>query len=126
MSKLKGFLWTVTTMVSLGLATGLAFADQRVLTSDEIKALISDKTVHVTRKHDGAQWKIFFGADGKSLSSDTGEGTWEVSGSGEHCNSGIKLKCAKVVDNGDGTYSRLKPNGDVAVTWTKIVAGKEM
>ena len=122
----KGLVGVVALLAVTALAPGLCLAEKRVLSGDELRALITDKTVQVTRAKDGAQWKVYFGADGKSLSSDTGEGSWEVNGSGEHCNSGVRLKCAKVADNGDGSYARLKPNGDVAVTWTTIVDGKDL
>ncbi len=122
----KGVLGVVAVWAVLMLAPGLSFADNKVLNGDEIKALITGKTVHVTRKNDGAQWKIFFDVNGKAISSQSGEGTWDINGSNEHCNSGVNLNCAKISDNGDGTYSRLKPNGDIAVIWTKIVNGKDM
>jgi hypothetical protein len=99
----------------------------RTLGAAEIKALITDKTVHVTRKKDGAQWKIFFAADGKGYeSAGEAKGTWEVKDNGEHCTSWAPLKCAKIANLGDGNYARLSPNGDVAVTWTKIEDGKQL
>lgn len=55
---------------------------------------MTGKTVSVTRKMDGAQWKTYFGADGKTLMSDNKVGTWEVNSNGQHYNSGVKLKCA--------------------------------
>jgi hypothetical protein len=115
----------VTVIALLTLVPALSFADKKILSGDEIKALITGKTVFVTRQNDGAQWKVYYTADGKTLSSESGAGTWEVK-DGKHCNSGVKLKCAQVTDLGDGTYARLKPNGDVAVTWTKIVDGKDI
>jgi len=99
----------------------------KTLSADEVKKLISDKTVHVTRKHDGKQWKIYFAADGKGYqSADSAAGTWEVKENGEHCVTWAKLKCAKVADLGGGQYARLNGNGDVAVTWTKIEDGKKL
>lgn len=99
----------------------------KTLSADDVKKLITDKTVHVTRKHDGKQWKIYFAADGKGYET-AGDvaGTWEVKDSGEHCVTWAPLKCAKVADLGNGTYARLKGNGDVAVTWTKIEDGKHL
>ena len=100
----------------------------KTLSGDEVKALITDKTVSVKRVKDGAQWKAYFGADGTSVTSGavSGESTWHVDGDGRHCNEGVKLKCAAVVDNGDRTYARVKPNGSPAVMWTEIVDGKNL
>jgi len=99
----------------------------RILSGDEVKALITDKTVYVTRESDGAQWKAYFFADGSAYLdvNNMEKVPWYIDEKGRHCNTGVPLVCAPIQDNGDGTYSRLKPNGDVAVTWTKIVGGKE-
>lgn len=111
----------------LGLAAVVTPAQAgKTLSGDEVKALISGKTVHVTNNATGKKWKSHFAADGSaSLSNSTDVQTWHVDDKGQHCNSGVPLVCAPIVDNGDGTYSRMKPNGTVAVTWTRIVNGKD-
>lgn len=96
-----------------------------MLSGDEIKALITGKTVYVTHKANGNQWKTYFAADGTTAASNSDGGRWEIK-DGKHCNTGVKLVCAKVADLGDGIYARLKPNGDIAVVWTKIVDGKDL
>ena len=117
----------VAVVMSLMLFT-LSGHAAKTLSGDEVKALITDKTVNVTRVKDGAQWKAYFGADGTSITSGavSGESTWHVDGEGRHCNEGVKLKCAAVVDKGDGTYARVKPDGSPAVLWTEIVDGKNL
>lgn len=101
---------------------------ETVLSSDELKALISDKTVAVTRARDGAQWKVYFAADGSQVSRGAinRESRWWIDEDGRHCNAGVRLKCAQVVDKGDGTYARIKRNGEPAVIWTSIVDGRQL
>ncbi len=96
-----------------------------VLSGDEIKALITNKTIQVTVIANGSQWRQFYADDGSSLRHPSGEkSTWSVE-NGKHCNSSAQLLCAAIKKNDDGTYSRLKENGDPAVTWTNIVDGKQ-
>lgn len=98
----------------------------KTLSGDEIKALISGKTVYVTLNANGAKWKSYFAADGSALLSNSSDKQeWRIDENGRHCNTGVPLACAPIVDNGDGTFSRVKPDGSVAVTWTKIVDGKD-
>ncbi len=96
---------------------------EKMLSGDEIKVLLNGKTAYVTLDS-STQWRQYFAADGSS-SRDNGETSdWSVEGD-KHCNTAAKLRCAPVRDNGDGTYARLKPNGSPAVTWTRIVDGKD-
>lgn len=122
----KHIFSNLSLLLVLMIAPGVSGADQKIVSGDALKSLISGKTVSVTHKMSGKQWKMFFAADGKSTRDTGEEGTWEINDKGEHCNTGVKLKCAKVADLGDGTYARLKPNGSVAVTWTKIEDGKKL
>lgn len=97
----------------------------KALSGDEVKALITGKTVSVKRNVDSSAWKSYFTDDGSAFLDNSPEKkSWHVDDKGRHCNTDVKLKCAVVADNGDGTYSRMKPNGEPAVTWTKIVDGK--
>jgi hypothetical protein len=111
----------------LGLGISTTVRAERILSGDEVKELITDKTVYVTRHRDGKQWKAYFFADGSAFLDvkDMKKDTWHIDKKGRHCNTGVRLVCAPIQDNGDGTYSRLKPNGKKAVTWTKIVDGKD-
>lgn len=95
----------------------------KVLSGDEIKALITHKTVLVV-KTSSSQWRQYFAADGTSNRDNGEKSTWYIEND-KHCNTATPLLCAAIRDNGDGTYSRLQSNGDVAVTWTKIVDGKD-
>lgn len=116
-------LGTVISVVSALLAISQPCHAEKLLGGDEIKALITGKTVYASMGGNG-EWRQFFAPDGTSAR-DTGETSdWSVEGD-KHCNSGVNLRCAAIRDNGDGTYARLKPNGSPAVTWTKIVNGKD-
>ncbi|MDP3421416.1 MAG: hypothetical protein Q8S10_10860 [Thiobacillus sp.] len=95
----------------------------KVLSGDEIKALVANKTITVVLSSSN-QWRQYFSADGSSKRDNGENSTWYVEND-KHCNTAAKLLCAAVQENGDGTYSRLKPDGGPAVTWTKIVDGKD-
>jgi len=95
----------------------------KTLTGDEIKALVSGKTVYVSSSS-STQWRQFFAADGSSDRDNGEKSDWYVEND-KHCNTASSLLCASIRDNGDGTYARLKPNGSPAVTWAKIVDGKD-
>lgn len=122
----KGGLWGFLVFCLIAVVPAVSVAEQKIVSGGALKALLSGKTVSVTHKSSGKQWKMYFSADGKSIRDNGDEGDWEISDSGQHCNTGIKLRCAKVADLGDGTYARLKPNGGVAVLWTKIEDGKHL
>ena len=96
---------------------------EKLLNGDEIKALISGKTVDVSLSSN-SQWRQYFAADGSSDRDNGEKSTWSVEGD-KHCNTASSLRCAAIRDNGDGTYARLKANGSPAVTWTKFVDGKD-
>ena len=81
---------------------------EEALSGEELKELISDKTLHVTNPKKGD--------------------SWHISDKGEHCNDlakNPKFKCAKVYDKGNGTYERVSDDGSMKVIWTKIVDGKD-
>jgi len=99
------------------------YAD-KVLSGDELKALLTNKTVSVAVVGKSVKWRQYFGPDGKSNRDNGEESEWYVKDN-KHCNSAANLLCASVRDNGDGSYSRLKPDGKPAVNWTNIVEGKK-
>jgi len=117
------------TIVSLASASLLLLsgipAQAGELSADQLKELVSGKTLFVENPKNGKSWQMYHDPDGTTYKSDGNEGKWNITDDGKHCNTGVPLKCAKVVDNGDGTYNRLKPNGSTAVVWTKIVDGKD-
>lgn len=111
-------------LLSLALLAPAAHAG-KILSGDEVKSLITGKTISVTHGASGAKWKAYFAADGSAaLDNSANQESWHIDDKGRHCNTGVPLVCAPISDNGDGTYSRLKQNGDVAVIWTKIEDGK--
>lgn len=95
----------------------------KVLSGGEIRALVANKTITVVLGSSN-QWRQYFAADGSSNRDNGENSTWYIEHD-KHCNTAAKLLCAAIQDNGDGSYARLKPNGDPAVTWTKIVDGKD-
>jgi len=118
---MKNVMVGVVTLLSIVLVESASAG--KLLTGDEIKALITDKTVSVTVPN-GAKWRQYFAPDGNS-DRDSGEKSqWHVEDD-KHCNTAAKkFPCAPIRSNDDGTCSRLKPDGGEAVKWTAIVDGK--
>ena len=114
---------TTLTVFSLLFSISQVCHAEKMLSGDEIKALLTGKTVYVTL-NSSTQWRQYFAADGSSARDNGETSEWSVDGD-KHCNTAAATRCAAIRDNGDGTYARLKPNGSTAVTWTKIVNGKD-
>ena len=102
---------------------------EETLSGDQVKALISGKTIYVTVIKNGKTWKMYHGPDGISVNSGGKEGKWYISEKGEHCNELVKkakFKCARIVDMKDGTYERVSSDGERLVKWTRIIDGKDL
>lgn len=92
-----------------------------------VKALITGKTV-LGQGPEGGQQKNYFAPDGKTVrqvGAEIIEGNWGVRPNGMQCVQGMPGACGRIVPNGDGTYNRVMPDGRVAITWIKIVDGKD-
>jgi len=106
----------------------LPVQSDETLSGDQLKELITGKTLHVTNPKKGDSWHMYHAADGKSSDNRGRSGTWKISEKGEHCNDlakNPKFKCAKVYRKSDGTYERVSADGSIKVIWTKIVNGKD-
>lgn len=96
---------------------------EKMLSGDEIKALVTGKTTYVTAPN-GRKFRQVFNADGSSERDNGQKSEWHVDGD-KHCNTAaVNALCANIRDNGDGTYSRVF-DGKPVVDWTKIVEGKD-
>lgn len=96
---------------------------EKMLSGDEIKALVTGKTTYVTATN-GKKWRQVFNADGSSERDNGQKSEWHVEGD-KHCNTAaVNYPCATIRDNGDGTYTRIF-EGKPVVDWTKIVDGKD-
>ena len=96
----------------------------KLLTGDEIKTLVTDKTLSVTVVSNGKQWRQYHAADGSSFRDNGETSKWHVE-KDKHCSTAATyFPCALIQDNGDGTYARVQDNGDALVIWSKIVDGK--
>lgn len=82
------------------------------LSAEDVRKLITGKTVVVTVAAGGEQWKLYFSPDGQGYrTSGNSVGTWEVKETGEHCTTWANIKCARIVYLGDGKYGRLNQKG---------------
>lgn len=98
---------------------------EKMLSGDEIKALITNKTVDVSLPNGSKKWRQHFAADGSSARDNGQKSEWNIDGD-KHCNTAASnAPCAGIRDNGDGTYSRVNDSGEAVVNWTKIVDGKD-
>lgn len=123
---------SIVSTVLLMLAVSFPVHAGKVLSADEVKALVSGKTVHAKHEKKGFNFSVYFNADGsvvRKWKNDTlQDGKWFFKDNLHCINVGGSDKCGSIEDNGDGTYSRLK-NGDSNkrfITWTKIVDGKNL
>lgn len=97
--------------------------------ADKIKDLISGKTIYAKHLKRNFTFKVFFDVDGETaLRTDFGKTKktkYEFKGN-KHCIYWKgKNRCANILDNGDGTYTRVNKKGKKMIMWTKIIEGKE-
>lgn len=97
------------------------------LDADAVRKLITGNTVHGLNPTGGTQ-KNYFAPDGKTvrqIGDKIVEGTWNVKDDGTQCVKGMPGGCAKIVNNGDGTYDRVTDDGGIRLRWTSVVNGKD-
>jgi len=99
------------------------------LSGEEVKKLIVGNTAHGVAPS-GKPMKNYFDPSGTLVRSVGGkviEGSYSISDDGTQC---IKVgkadTCAKIANNGDGTYHRVDGEGKVLLKWEKIVPGKDL
>jgi hypothetical protein len=109
------------------LAARHAVSAETMLGADEVKQLISGKTVSAESLSQGSTFQVYFAPDGKAVRNHNGrleQASWRVNGAAEHC---LALKsgeyCAAIRNNGDGTYTRMV-DGVAKIVWTRFVDGK--
>jgi hypothetical protein len=104
------------------------------LSGDEIRELITDKTIQAEHLTKGFTFEVYFDPDGKTAirkqKGATVTTAYSIKGD-EHCllwNGGNR--CAKIQDNGDGTYTRINTNGKAkgkaVVKWVQFEAGNQL
>jgi hypothetical protein len=121
-------------IISLFLLLGASFHAHagKVLSNDEVKALVSGKTVHAKHEKKGFNFSVYFNADGSAVrkwkNDKLQDGKWFFKDNLHCINVGGGDKCGSIEDNGDGTYKRLKGGNSNKhfITWTKIVDGKDL
>jgi hypothetical protein len=118
-------------LITLVLMAGASFQANagNPLSAEEIKTLITGKTVHAKHEKKGFTFSVYFAEDGSAIRKwkndelQNGKYTFKDN---MHCiNVGDGDKCATIEDNGDGSYKRLKNGKKHMITWTKVVDGKD-
>lgn len=99
-----------------------------VLSIDKVKSLVIGNTVEASHLKKDFEFKVYFDLDGvtayRKQNGDIVKTTYKFE-ENKHCIYWKdKDRCANIVDNGDGTYNRVKPNGKSFVKWIKVVKGK--
>ena len=114
----------------LPLVVTSTFAADTMLNAEQIKTLVTGKTITAKHNLKGFQFTVFFDKDSKTAfrkqKGSTTKTTYSMKGN-KHCilwNG--KDRCANIRDNKDGTYSRVNPKGKAVVTWSKITDGKNL
>lgn len=101
-----------------------------VLNADKLKELIIGHTAFSVHLEKGFEFQVYFDADGKTAyrthRGDIVQTTYSFNGN-QHCIYWKdKNRCASLLDNADGTFTRVTPNGKHAIKWTKVVPGKQL
>ena len=101
------------------------------VSGDKLATLIIGKTIHGTHLKKGFEFSVYFDKDGKTAlrkkqNGDIVKTTYRFDGN-THCIFWKgKDRCAKVMDNGDGTYTRISSSGLKIVKWTKLDTGNKL
>lgn len=111
------------------LFSGSAIAENFV-PADKLSGLIINKTVHAKHLKKGFEFSVYFDKDGKTAfrkqGSDVTQTTYKIDGD-KHCIFWKgKDRCAQILDNGDGTYTRVNKKGKQIVKWTRLEDGKKL
>lgn len=130
---MKSYLKKLISLLSLTALTLFfistsAIADE-YLSKQKIKALFVNKTVYSEHLHKDLQFKVYFDADGKTAyrtrKDEIIKTTYTIKGD-KHCIYWNDAdRCASILDNGDGSYTRVK-NDKKIIKWYKVVDGKHL
>jgi len=100
------------------------------MSADEVKKLIVGNTAYGTLSVSGKPIKNYFGPNGtlvRSVGGKVKKGSYSINDDGTQCvNVGKADNCAKIVNNGDGTYHRVSSEGKVLLKWDKVASGKDI
>jgi len=95
--------------------------------ADAVKALVVGSTIQAQHLKKDFEFSVHFHTDGKTATrerdGDSVDTTYKFKGD-KHCiywNG--KDRCANILDNGDGTYTRVNKKGKHVVKWTKVTPG---
>lgn len=103
-------------------------AEPAYLSAEEVRSLIVGNTAEID-PNGTPIGRVYFGADGRRLAL-LPEGeyaiSWHVEPDGTQCvSAGATEDCARIVRNGDGSYSRVR-DGQVVTRWLRILPGKAL
>ena len=88
----------------------VAYAEKQ-LNADEVKVLFNDVTFDAFHELKEIESTVYSSPDGKQIilraDGETKQRKWFVDESGRHCIEGRRLRCANVIDMGEGVYHKI-------------------
>lgn len=103
----------------------------KTLSGDEIKALVTGKTIESEHLIRDFTFKVYFDKDGETAyrtlpNGNIKETTYSIKGN-RHCIFWQgKDRCAQIQENGDGTYYRVNFRGKKTIKWNNVSDGKNL
>ena len=100
------------------------------LSAEDVKSLVIGNTISATNLMKDFHFKVYFDSDGstafRSQGGEMTKTTYEFKGS-KHCIYWKgKNRCANILKNDDGSYTRVNKKGKHVVQWTEIVEGNQL
>ena len=112
------------------LTVGSVVNAEEFLSQDEVKNLVMGKTIHATHLKRDFDFIVYFDKDGKTAfrkqDNETTKTTYSIKDN-KHCifwNG--EDRCANILKNEDGSYTRVTPNGRKVVKWLKFNEGNKL
>jgi len=117
--------WVLPWLLLAGPAHAEAF-----LTADEVRALVVGHTMTAHNLFMDVGFRVYFDPDGETAYRRHGGEVTKTRYFFEgdmHCIVWRgEDRCARILDNGDGTYQRVDRNGARIIKWTKVVDGNRL
>ena len=104
---------------------------ENYLDNNKIKELVTGKTIYSKHLKKDFDFSAYFDADGKTAirkkrNGDIVKTSYSIEGN-KHCMQWKgKNRCARIIDNGDGTYTRVNKKGKKIIKWLKFEAGNKV
>ena len=103
---------------------------EKYLTADEVQAQVVGNAMHAKHLFRDFDFTVYFDANGQTAyrrQHGTTTKTFYKFKGDKHCIFWMDAdRCANILDNGDGTYTRVNKGGKKVVKWVRVVEGKDL